>query len=538
MKEKTVRKVCRVNGKSIFRQMSNNTINSREMIREALNNSIDANAKNVTIIQDIDDETGMFTLEIIDEGNGMSLDEIDDFFSLAYSSKGETLIGEKGLGSITFFRCNRLVVESQKNNKRYRAVLDNPIEKLRSNDELTYSIEEVEQIKDGTSVKVIGYELNHPERMFNLLALKDYILWWTGAGSFKNKFMDHDEVKKIVGNIDVVPHVQLIDNINNLKETFNGEHPFCTVERNPKSTEEDMKRSKNYARSFGPYHESTFINNKMVSVQIHGEVAGYNKRSEIVSLTQGEGHKSRFGVILCKDFIPVENRKDYLLDDANYNHYHILINSQNFELNADRSKISNMDCEETKWIIATAERIVKEEICKVAKEEYFKIKDEEEREIARMKKLIEIRKRISKYTQRKSLKLSSLPAMKEPTNESQVIVLMASLMALNKIEEYSIGEYSSFSATDILMEDRSGNILLAEVEFKLSNLFLHNHPLESLDIVVCWEVDMVSNEMKYLYDEAVVLKKDNEGYYLSHGINRTIRIIELQEVVEGLRETA
>ena len=115
---------------------------------------------------------------------------------------------------------------------------------------------------------------------------------------------------------------------------------------------------------------------------------------------------------------------------------------------------------------------------------------------------------------------------------------MASLMALNKIEEYSIGEYSSFSATDILMEDRSGNILLAEVEFKLSNLFLHNHPLESLDIVVCWEVDMISNEMKYLYDEAVVLKKDNEDYYLSHGINKIIRIIELQEVIEGLRETA
>ena len=49
------------------------------------------------------------------------------------------------------------------------------------------------------------------------------------------------------------------------------------------------------------------------------------------------------------------------------------------------------------------------------------------------------------------------------------------------------------ASTDVLVEDANGNALLAEIELRLPNLFSHQHPMSSYDLVIVWELGGLSN---------------------------------------------
>ncbi|MDR5659871.1 ATP-binding protein [Serpentinicella sp. ANB-PHB4] len=539
MKKNIQTKVCNVNKTSLFKEIAKNILESKEIIREAISNAIDASATNITIEVSIDQESNQFCLIIRDDGMGMDLEDFESFFSLGESRKDNDNIGEKGLGTKTFFKCEKLIVTSQKNGKRFIGQLDKPWEKLNKNIMLEYSIEEKEPIDghDGTEVRIIDYKVDHAAtKHFDFDTLKDYILWYTAAGSFKTKFTHVKELRKLVKNIQISPIIRLVDKINNREEEFVGEHRFSEPDENPQNDEirTENKLSLNYCKHFGPFHRHTVIDGKYVSFQIYATVSGHNKRSQIVNLQQGQSHKSRFGVVLCKDFMYIINRKDFLLDDANYNHFHIMINSQNFELTSDRNNITNLDSKEVDWIINTAQEVVREQIYKVAQESYFKLKEEEDKRDKMEKKIIETKERLYEYDKYENLNIQDIPLVKLPRNEWQVIVLFSMLLA-RKCMDYKVGDYSGASSTDMILEDHNGKKLLAEVEYKLSNLFKHEHPLDTIDIVICWMIDMEINEHKTLNNKKIILKKDSENWYLKYGADRSIKVIELKSMVEDLK---
>lgn len=101
--------IPKVKEAAVFKEIAINIINPLEIIREGLSNSYDADSRNISVIVDRL-ETGVFKIVIVDDGNGMDLLTIHKFFNLGDSNKNSIGIGEKGLGTKTYYKSNRIIV--------------------------------------------------------------------------------------------------------------------------------------------------------------------------------------------------------------------------------------------------------------------------------------------------------------------------------------------------------------------------------------------------------------------------------------------
>lgn len=80
--------------------------------------------------------------------------------------------------------------------------------------------------------------------------------------------------------------------------------------------------------------------------------------------------------------------------------------------------------------------------------------------------------------------------------------------------------------------DQHNAKVLVEVEYRLSNLFKHDHPYASFDYVVCWSVDLDVNEKKKLRDgNTLCLVKDQGEWVLKYGTQKVIPVIELKQII-------
>lgn len=529
---------------SLFREIAQNIVNPLEVLREAISNSHDAEAKNISIIV-YRNNAGKFVLEIQDDGRGMTFDNIHRFFNLGDSDKDKIGIGEKGLGTKTYFKSERIILFTQiRNGEAYRAIMEKPWESLCNNKMPEYMIEPCEtQIgKGGTSISIEGYVIDNPEKYYNFDTIMDYILWFTAVGSFKTYFANYAELHKYVHNMQIAPRVFIEDRVLGIKEEIAGTHQFYPPQEKPKEDPCELiyKKSVNYCRHFGPYHRATNINGEYVSFQMYGTVSGINCRKKIVKLRQGETLKSRFGIYLAKDFIPF-TRKVSLMTDVNYQHYHLLINSQVFELTADRNNLSNQDDPKVKWVFEQTKKIINEDIIPLAEEGYFSLRRTEEIEYSVSDKHRKLNERLEGFDKIDDLNVNNFPVTKRPDNESQVALLFTAIIAN---EEYKqsikyidrIGHYSHQSATDMICLDNESKKVLVEVEYKLSNLFKHDHPYETFDYVVCWTVDLEINEKKKLRDgNTLCLNWEDDEWILKYGTQKIIPVIELKKIVQNFK---
>jgi hypothetical protein len=534
----------RVKDISLFKEIAQNIVNPLEIIREGISNSHDAEARTMSVIIYRNKE-GKFILEMQDDGKGMNISGIHRFFNLGDSHKDRQGIGEKGLGTKTYLKSERITLITQTGEgESYRATMERPWEALSSNVLPGYTIDTADVLpgKTGTSVLIEGYIIDNPERYFNFDTIVDYVLWYTAAGSFKTCFANYAELHKCIHNMQIAPRVFIEDRVQGRREEIAGTHQFSPPQEKPKEDygEAIYKRSANYCRHFGPYHRATNINGEYVSFQMYGTVSGINCRKKIARMKQGETLKNRFGLYLAKDFIPFMKKSNLLTEDT-YQHYHLLLNSQAFELTADRNCISNQEDPKVKWVLEEARKIINEDIAPLVDESYFSLRRNEELEYSLREKQRRLYERLENYEGIDNLNLEEIPIMKRPDNESQVALLFTALLATDKGNELikyisKIGHYSSTSTTDMVCIDYKGTKVLVEIEFKLSNLFRHEHPYETFDYVVCWNVDLEVNEKKRLRDGNVLsLIFENEEWMLKYGTQKVIPIIELRKVISYIK---
>ena len=523
---------------SVFKEVALNTVNQLEVLREAISNSDDANASEIYITVERD-SNGEFILIIEDNGDGMGIDDIHQFFNLGFSHKSCNKIGEKGLGTKIFYKSSSLYIEtSNKEGIKYTASVEKPWDMLENGQIPEYTIKSsINRTKKGTKIVISGYKVDNPELFFNIDTIKDYLQWFTIAGSFRNIFASFINVKNLVNNIDVAPKIIINDKINNISEVIVGIHQFEEPNENPKAdlNENKYKRSKNYSRPFGPFSRDTNINGEYVSVQVYGTVSGVNAREKVCKLGEEEAHKSRFGVYLCKDFIPCI-RMNRLLHSEKYHHYHIMANSQNFKLTSDRNNISNIDDIKVKWVLKQIEDIINNQIKPLAEKEYFAMIKKEEEEYEVYKKCESTKKNMKKISRLEDLNLEGCALTKRPKNESETSLLLASMLSDINIRSHisdisGIISYSLKSSTDMICIDSNGRNVLLEVEFKLSNFFRHNHPIETVDYIVCWIIDIETNRPYTINDKSCVLLSENENKYLRFN-EKIIKIIELKSIVD------
>lgn len=529
--------VPKVQAVAMFKEIALNIKNPNEVIREGISNCYDADAKNIWIIIKRD-LSGDLEIIIRDDGNGMRIDDIHSFFNLGDSKKVLQNIGEKGLGTKTFFKSKKIVINTKCSDESgYTAIMENPWQNLLDGKVPQYKVYDRDDYENGTEIIISGYIVDNPEKYFNYCNLKDYILWFTAGGNFKNIFANYLILQSKVKDMNKSPKIHIKDEILNKQCQMTGVHQFSPPSENPREdvNNKKYKRSVNYCRAFGPFHKETTINGEYVSLQMYGTISGVNCRKRICKLKQSETYKSRFGLYLCKDFIPFE-KANFLLGDEQYYHYHLLVNSQNFELTADRNSISNMDDTKVKWIFSQIEDIFRENIKPIAEKEYFRMRKEEEESFDAECRIKAMNQYIKKIDLIDNLYIKDIPIKKVPQTEYEVALLFASILSNENtkalIEDITtIISYSSRMTTDTICTDSNNKTVLVEIEHKLSNVFKHKHPIETYDYVVCWKIDLEQNVINQVNNVKTILVSEGEEKYIVTEKNKKMKVIELSSIL-------
>lgn len=336
-----------------------------------------------------------------------------------------------------------------------------------------------------------------------------YLRSMCATGTVKNRHAAKEHIINTVVNVGVIPMVSLEVITQGGSENLGpvaGAYQVPQEDTSPVGgpvVEGVAQSSKKFCAVYDFSRDKT-ISVKGVSHTVHYDgtaiVAGEAVRAEMLKdeLKQGWTQKSQMGVHLCKDFIPLARDSALsreLLGGEYYFEFKLFLNCQDFELNADRNVITNEESDEISWIWEDFKRVVWPNIEAKAKT-YKDMKSHEDGAIEAAKKTKQAAELKAKYAGltdvRATKPAAELAFVKEPKKEADVSHLLAMMVQSGSwVSELTpivkFGQYIDVS-TDILAEDGEGSVLLVEVEYQLSSLFKHQHPMSSYDVVVVWSL--------------------------------------------------
>jgi hypothetical protein len=168
-----------------------------EVVREAISNSLDANATEVSIEFSTIKQLGAHVLLITirDNGDGMGELELQSFFDLGNSPKrlnkqqNANTIGEKGHGTKVYFRCSSISVATCRDGTLLDARMENPYAQLHDGHLPLVTVTRTESANrsNGTKLSIKGFNNNQLEK-FTHDRIKDYVKWKTKFGSIETTF--------------------------------------------------------------------------------------------------------------------------------------------------------------------------------------------------------------------------------------------------------------------------------------------------------------------------------------------------------------
>ncbi|TET83125.1 hypothetical protein E3J38_01020 [candidate division TA06 bacterium] len=509
-----------------FLEIVENFTDPREALREAISNALDWSASTIKIKVYEDARANReLVIKIWDNGLGLTRERFVAFWNLADSPGLQTdefgrklgpMVGEKGHGTKTFWKCRQIEVESiarEEDGSDWRVLgeMREPIHTLKQGKVPNYEyVEGPGQGKETfTEVTIKGYHA-HSHEVFRHETLKDYIQWFTKFGSIELELQIDTHKGKVI-------ELQGLGQADPEPILFG--HPFPPLSNNIKQLE------KQYQDTWPRYYVNKWV---FPSVPIDGYPGS---RIDIVFYLEGDSAKrqhntmltrpgrpperwhytvsSRYGLYVCKDWIPLpasQRVSEWVAKKSEWTLYHAFVNCQDFELTANRGSIGNTDRD---FLIKVQEAVENLFQTQIKKSQEYQIYDEEiefterrsvvERTEEEEKTDLEKRhyhakkKRIAQYKapQRPSVLLV------EPRQEAEVLILFSVIKALRpNLFEFEIVDYSTSRGIDALciLESAQGGLQkgnLRYVEFKraLTHEF-RDHTFARLAAIVCWECNL------------------------------------------------
>lgn len=497
-----------------FLEICNDFTEPREIAREALSNAFDAGASVIKIAVHIDRSHGIDELVLIfdDDGHGMDKTGFEAFFSLGASTRRTTdergfkcsgAIGEKGHGTKIYFNSRKIEVRTVKDGKMLRGTMEDPRQKLQRGEMplVEYSAETTTE-PNGTHVEVRGYNQNS-QAGFGHAALKDYILWSTKFGS----------CELLLGKMsfeNVVLHLTGLGHTSSECERLTFGHPFPQENTNVTT----LKKTDKVAPL--DYYVSRWVfpgipvDGKPGSVlnivfSIEGDQA---KRLMNPMLHQkwknyAEGEynvEARYGLWVCKDFVPIERRNNWVAERSEWTKFHAFVNSQDFRLTANRTSIDNTPASDLNCIEQTVRRVFKERI--VPDERYRKYLEELERQ--QLYKNAEAEEK--DFDRRKKAAMGQKVATLEgrtlvaPRQEGGVFSLVMQLLAIDpKLFGFTIVDYDTAFGYDLLvthdtaLDLNRAALRFVEMKHELRREF--SHSFAKLAAVICWDTKLANEDV-------------------------------------------
>ncbi|TAK66643.1 MAG: hypothetical protein EPO24_01350 [Bacteroidetes bacterium] len=487
-----------------FIEIANDFSNPLDIVREAISNSFDANARKVEIYFRVLQDFGESILEIIikDDGIGMDKEGLQSFFDLGNSKNrgNQEKIGEKGHGTKVFFNSTEIKVITRQKRIEYTAILANPIKNLhkRTIPPVTVKSQSTEKT-DGTEIFILGYNANRRDR-FTHDILKDYILWFTKFGSFEERLgienlknstlilqgLGRNEPEEIRFGHIFPPESKPVNDLFEQHLVAAPDH-YC----------KQLVRSGHLKKFPEIAFEAIFsVEGNKVKQQSNPMLRRGGKNNPAGSYTVQE----RYGVWLCKDFIPVQRKNEWITYKGNeFIKFHAFFNCQKLRLTANRGSIDNTPTEYLDDIKNEIKSIFDEivesddwrQLAWLEQEaDAYKTSEKEKKDFDWRKKKIN-KTNIAKYKN---------VILVEPERESGVFALVIQLSTIeNNLFPFHILDYDTHSGIDVIAKgDKTTPITLSKlcyVEFKYYLTEDFNHSFLNLHSVVCWETQLKHNSI-------------------------------------------
>lgn len=572
--------------KNLVRELAHNKVDALELIREALSNARDHDARRVWLRTVKRPAPSLATdIFVINDGKGMTQEQLQAFWGVSASVKDEPAraIGYKGHGSKLFYSCRKLSVATRLNERQpWRLTeLDEPLEssaqdipsmELPTDHPLRAELEAVGlDTKVGVAVLVEGCKFHDVDRFTRRRTVESYCDWFTIVGDIRSGvFKKREEFHAFVEQPDDLSKLRVSERALHVLDVYlriNGEtlyEPIGRGKAKPAADHLEPWRADSdhwfksgrpgmaaFGHRFADHFESEAGGAKrvrddrtalcLVAVDQFADDASYGlvmrvegQRRQLDSYPEGSRQPrggefdftERFGLWLCRDFVPVVQRNDLLaraleratekarkrlrFDLSKTRCWQIFINHQDFLLTANRNDITNASQHEEPIVELVGTRIADA----LSEDSFREWIENLQRAVAatkRSKELSAIQTRLSEVTswfkkpakddvdpaEAKGLEVLDVDAslrLPPPTNEQELFHLYT-LMSGRFRMPLRVIDYDTRFGIDAIAQVQDAAlfpspIAYARVEFKQTvraNVAI-GHFFDAIDAIVCWTV--------------------------------------------------
>lgn len=514
-------------GKEIF-EISSDFANPIEVVRESLHNSYDAGATRVDIRalpQTLPDGRRVLTLEFVDNGIGMDEATLERFFGLGYSDKptvpGRRSIGLKGHGTKIYYQAKDLLVATR--------VKESPLRVAKLSDARTVvnqrniprpefhegdDAERIVQLHDipairgsGTVVRLVDFTPDSSRLIdaFRMRALENYLRWFTIYGSFEHV---------VRGESPQAPfslHVQATDATQGQLVSFGHAWPSEDQSDLKQLKKLDDRRPFNYFRKTLPFLDRAIEDGYRIDVAVLFEgKRGRLERDTCISRQRVGGlytEEERYGLWLCRDFIPIERKFEWLLEDEcpkiveDLRRPLVLVNSQDFMLIANRGSVGNSSQQLLSAIKQAVFQVLEEAQEDKDIERFLNEYQEDLFSRQREKDQKALIRRIDRFNVKQKCRIQLADGRQheffEPQREITLFGLISELQILDAdMLGIEVLDYDDHVGIDLLVRKNGnpGDLLdrtkVAYVELKYILQATLNHAFDHLSAIICWDCDL------------------------------------------------
>jgi len=553
-----------VNSSAEFFEIVNDFGDPLELVREAISNSVDWEATYIKIHFTVEtiDGTRRLVIYIEDDGLGMKKEVLSkSFWGLGHSesrilkNNGKPdLIGEKGHGTKIYLRSESVEVRTKSQDGIYESICLSPFKSL-SNQELHKPrIKEIEDYipekESGTNIKIIGYNDNERSSFVQDI-VRDYIKWFTKAGSIEQKF-------GIDKNKDFKIFLKCLDAEEFEEIEFGHTFPEENSDINKLFDDLEFDAADYYVKYF-KYENERLKNHPEVTfdliVSIEGDQIKRDYNPMIQERTRRETGRykvaDRYGLWICKDYMPITKVNDWIsgfgTGSNSMTMVHGFVNCQELKLTANRGAISNTDPQIQSELKQRIQEIFDEIDTYLHEKGIYTLRGWQKEYKTLNQETAEYKRRIKSIKKRKTCDYQNRVFI-EPQNEAEVFGLFMSIYSLHP-EKFLFEplDYNTSRGIDLIARNKTKN-KISESEFwyvELKFIFKKdfNHAFRHLRWLLCWDFDknisetteligVEESDIRYLKTEKD--EDDKPLYFLdkrARGGNR-IEIIRLKEFLE------
>lgn len=496
-----------------FFEIVNDFSDPFEVFREAISNAIDWGATFIKITCSVKQIKGIdkLVINILDNGQGMTRKVFDEaFWGLGISPSREKkkenqdlFIGEKGHGTKIYLRSESVVVRTQSEEGSYEGVCLEPFGTLsdgKLHKPITNNIEPFLDKTTGTEIEIIGYNNNERSRFLQNV-VKDYILWFTKAGSVELMFnrMRHKEFKV---------YLKCLDWKQELHEVIPFGHYFPeeSADINKLFDEKDLDAADWYVKRFiwrdqklDDYPEVTY--DVIISVEGDDIKRKYNplikdrikNKSDIGSYRV----RDRYGLWICKDYIPVTPINDWITGFGSGSNAFVLlhgfVNCQKLKLTANRGEISNTDPKLLKQLQEKVQEHIDDVDKKLKNDGIYTLIKWQDESFTKKQEISDFKMRVNKIQSRRKIIFEN-KLLIEPKNESELFGLFLTIYTLHpELFPFEPLDYNTTRGIDLIGANKLQNNVIENdfwyIELKYILESRINHSFENIRWIICWDFE-------------------------------------------------